>query len=349
MKKTLLSSALAFGFAFSTFIPFTHTAHAERPVGQCSITITDKNTRASNNPAIPTGPCKGFITGWYLKTNWGDQWSLSGSYEGIVNNGQTLNLVLPPTAGEYSGFALTVTTIKTQPSPEPQPEPTPKPQPEPAPQPQPEPTPKPQPSPSPSPNPNPGPSTPGTGNTGSGGNSNNNTKPGTNNGSTPSTGSQQQKPVVIENKPDTATPKTNVVEGNEKIPEAEVVSSWTIDDLKEKGAKVENRDGKLFANVDGVLKEVTEEQAEELGYDPENENKDNEVDKDKDKSETAKKDDQQATEKKEEPSNKAVPVAVAVGSVAVTGGTVGALYYFHPGTREFIGKIISKILSWFGR
>jgi len=338
MRKALLSSVLAFSFAFSTFIPFTHTAHAERPVGQCSITITDKNTRASNNPAIPTGPCKGFITGWYLKTNWGDQWSLSGSYEGIVNNGQTLNLVLPPTAGEYSGFALTVTTIKTQPSPEPQPEL--------APQPQPEPAPKPQPSPSPTPNPNPSPSTPGTGNTGSGGNSNNNTKPGANNESTPSTGSQQQKPVVIENKPDTTKPKTNVVEGN---PEAEVVSSWTIDDLKEKGAKVENRDGKLFANVDGVLKEVTEEQAEELGYDPENENKDNEVDKDKDKSETAKKDDQQETEKKEEPSNKAVPVAVAVGSVAVTGGTVGALYYFHPGTREFIGKIISKILSWFGR
>jgi len=349
MKKTLLSSVLALGFAFSTFIPFIHTAHAERPIGQCSITITDKNTRASNNPAIPTGPCKGFITGWYLKTNWGDQWSLSGSYEGIVNNGQTLNIVLPPTAGEYSGFALTVITIKTQPSPEPQPEPSPKPQPEPSPQPQPEPTPKPQPSPSPSPNPNPSPSTPSTGNTGSGGNSNNNTKPGANNGGTPSTGSQQQKPVVIENKPDTTKPKTNVVEGNEKIPEAEVVSSWTIDDLKEKGAKVENRDGKLFANVDGVLKEVTEEQAEELGYDPENENKDNEVDKDKDKSETAKKDDKQETEKKEEPSNKAVPVAVAVGSVAVTGGTVGALYYFHPGTREFIGKIISKILSWFGR
>lgn len=336
MRKALLSSVLAFSFAFSTFIPFTHV-HAERPVAQCSITITDKNVMG--NPAYATGPCKDYIKGNYVKNEWVEQWVIDGVYTGLVSDGQTLNITLPPPAGDYSGAVLTIRTIKTQPSPEPQP------QPEPTPQPQPEPTPKPQPSPSP----NPTPSTPDTGNTGSGGNSNNNAKPGTNNGSTPSTGSQQQKPVVIENKPDTTKPKTNVVEGNEKIPEAEVVSSWTIDDLKEKGAKVENRDGKLFANVDGVLKEVTEEQAEELGYDPENENKDNEVDKDKDKSETAKKDDQQTTEKKEEPSNKAVPVAIAVGSVAVTGGTVGALYYFHPGTREFIGKIISKILSWFGR
>lgn len=341
MRKALLSSVLAFSFAFSTFIPFTHTVHARSGTGTCSITITPDN--GGSNYAQATGPCKGFIYGHYGEDDYGQYFTLTGSYAGAVTNGQQIKVTLPPTAGDYVDYLLTVTTVAKQPKP--QPEPTPKPEPTP----QPEPTPKPQPSPSPSPTPNPNPSTPGTGNTGSGGNSNNNTKPGTNNGGTPSTGSQQQKPVVIENKPDTATPKTNVVEGNEKIPEAEVVSSWTIDDLKEKGAKVENRDGKLFANVDGVLKEVTEEQAEELGYDPENENKDNEVDKDKDKSETAKKDDQQATEKKEEPSNKAVPVAVAVGSVAVTGGTVGALYYFHPGTREFIGKIISKILSWFGR
>jgi|GEM_PF-7131023 len=140
----------------------------------------------------------------------------------------------------------------------------------------------------------------------------------------------------------------NKVEGDKKIPDEKEVTSWTTEDLKAKGAKVVEKDGKLFAFVDGVYVEITEDQAKELGYKKENETQKAENDDEEENVVEDKKDDEkQNSEKKEEKNNAGKVLPIVAGATTIAGATIAGLYYFHPSTKEIINKIIQYILNLF--
>ncbi len=108
-KRSLFSLGIAVIFGFSLFTSSPIEAE-ELKTGKCSITITSDNVEG--NYAQATGPCKGFIWGWYVPSD--GSWVIDGSVTATVHNGQKLYFYLPPTAGDYYNYELTVTTIKKE-------------------------------------------------------------------------------------------------------------------------------------------------------------------------------------------------------------------------------------------
>lgn len=333
IRKSLI---LATGLVFSLFSSSLNLVNAEElKTGKCTITITTDNV--NGNYAHATGPCKGYIWGWYVPSD--GSFIIDGSVTTEVHNGQKLKFGLPPTAGDYYDYELTVTTIiKEQPKPEPPKEEKPKPEP-----PKKEPSPKPQ-----QPPKNDEPSKPS--------NPKDTSKP-KDNGNKPQP-SKPSEPKEIKTNPKQKTSKenvkenVNVVKGNNKVVDEKEASKWTTKDLKEKNAVIEEKGGKLFAKVDGVYKEVTKEQAEELGYKEEQDKEDEETATETDQEQGIQnnqeengKQEKQSANSKEAKNSNAIPIAV--GTTVVAGATIGGLYYFHPSSREVITKIIEYILKLF--
>lgn len=98
---------------------------ANESTGKCEITITSDHS--FNKMAQATGPCKGFVEGYYVYQN-GHRFNVDGVITTEVHNGETHTLFLPPTAGDYYDYQLKVNTVvkeKPQPKPEPKEEPKP--------------------------------------------------------------------------------------------------------------------------------------------------------------------------------------------------------------------------------
>ena len=372
MLKKLFSFTVATGLIFGLFSssPSIASAGEKKGTGKCSITITTDNTY--DNKAQATGLCKGYIYGYYVS----GQFVVDGAYTGEVVNGQKITFFLPPDVSDYYNYELTVKTVAkknpVEPAPKPaQPKPEPKPEvekpskpsqtPKPA-------NPKPAQNPKPTQKPNQATSQNQTQK------SNQTTKQNQTQKSNQTTKQNQtQKPNRATNqnqatsqsqaprqnqaspapKNDSHESKTssnvamNKVEGDKKIPDEKEVTSWTTEDLKAKGAKVVEKDGKLFAFVDGVYVEITEDQAKELGYKKENETQKAENDEEENVVEDKKDDEKQNSEKKEKKNNAGKVLPIVAGATTIAGATIAGLYYFHPSTKEIINKIIQYILNLF--
>lgn len=268
MKNKLKGLLTTFALAGTIFVGMP--AEETYATG-CSITITTNNT--GSNGANATGPCAGRIYGYYN----GSGYVVVGAYTGPVTNGEVIEL--PPNLGDEVGqdFRVRVTTVS---APAPQPEPAPEPKPAPAPTPQPKPEPKPV-----NPAPTPEPLKP--------------VKP------TPAPVPKQEQPTVPKKEvavtspstPSSSASKTNTgekvkqtdgataqVESStkeeskpEQKQENEVANPYTVAQLKDKNAKVVEKDGKLFATFeeDGQVKEqeISEGESEIISDEPKEEKK----------------------------------------------------------------------------
>lgn len=279
--------------------------------GTCSITI-DANVHTNGKLAYGSGKCKqgvdglGGVYGFYSD---GHFWVSSDRLE-QVKNGQVLKNRSVMGVG-YMDIHVTTIPLK-QSEPKPQPKPEPKPQPTPTPKPEPKPEPK------PTPTPNPKPSQPST-------------PPKTNTPKTSTPKSKQsttQKPSssnttssTEKKQPSTNAQKKTQSNTQQKAPTPQEVKSWTVNDLKEKGAKVEEKEGKLFAIVDGVSKEITEEQAKALGYEIE-EMDEQEEEQTSEEIKTDKED-----ENKETPKKKRSFITYLLSGLGIGVPTLGALGY----------------------
>lgn len=270
MKNKLKGLLTTFALAGTIFVGMP--AEETYAVNQCYITITTNNT--GSNAAIGTGPC--YQKGYYN----GSGFVVVGDYTGPVTNGEVVDLFASGgDGGNNSGPAqLHITTVS---APAPQPEPAPEPKPAPAPTPQPKPEPKPV-----NPAPTPEPSKP--------------VKP------TPAPVPKQEQPTVPKKEVAVTSPstpssssasKTNTgekvkqtdgataqVESStkeeskpEQKQENEVANPYTVAQLKDKNAKVVEKDGKLFATFeeDGQVKEqeISEGESEIISDEPKEEKK----------------------------------------------------------------------------
>lgn len=240
MKTNKLRFVMVFALILGFVMPMTAFAETVR---SCSITI-DANKHDPYNEVDATGDCKGYIRGYYEPHS--KSFIVIGSYTGVVYGGQKIEFHLP--AGKAVLSVNVINKKQPDPKPEPKPQPTPTPKPEPKPEPKPTPTPDPKPS---------QPSTPPKTNTPTP------TAPKT---STPKTSTPKSKQSTTQ-KP--STNSTQKKQSETKTPTAKTakeVSKWTVNDLKKQDVKVEQKNGKIFASVNGVAKEISKEEAEELGY-----------------------------------------------------------------------------------
>lgn len=347
-KKAILKIGVILALVLSLFTS-SHQAKADE-IAKCSITITTENIWP--NLAHATGPCKGFVEGWYVPPIAGDseEFAIGGalsSYKGLVEDGQIIEISLPPTTGYYTA-ELTVKIVRLnneQPKPQEPKEPPkdekpkdekPKDQ-QPKPQ-NPQTPPKSQQPKQEEPKDNkpssPKTETPKTGNQ-SGGNT------GGQSGSKQNPSEIKPSPSNSGSSGENKDSNPNVVEGNKKLPDSEEVASWTTEEMKEKGAIVEKVDGKYFATIDGVKKEITKQQAQELGFeetDEEDTSEHNEPDKKEDKD----------TEEKnviaeKEDKNNVLPIIL--GIILVAGTTISLFYTFS--SKELKNKINDKIKGFF--
>lgn len=359
-KKAILKIGVILALVLSLFTS-SHQAKAERTgTGICEITITTENT--GDNPAHATGPCKGFILGWYVPPSHGleEQFAIGGPdspYTGLVKDGDVIYFHLPPFVGNYYNYQLTVKTVHlTNPQPKPQ-EPKEPPKDEkpkdekpkdekpkeqqPKPQ-NPQTPPKSQQPKQEEPKDNkpssPKTETPKTGNQ-SGGNTGG--QSGSQPGSKKSPSEIKPNPSNSGSSGENKDSNPNVVEGNKKLPDSEEVASWTTEEMKEKGAIVEKVDGKYFATIDGVKKEITKQQAQELGFEETDEEESSE------QNEPDKKEDKDTEEKKviaeKEDKNNVLPIVL--GIILVAGATVGLFYAIS--SKELKNKINDKIKGFF--
>ena len=108
MNKTkLLTSVVALGMVSNLLVP-PISAEEGLETGKCDITITTDHTFA--NMAQATGPCYGFIEGYHIYQD-GHKFHIDGIITTEVRNGETHTLFLPPTAGDYYDYELTVKTV----------------------------------------------------------------------------------------------------------------------------------------------------------------------------------------------------------------------------------------------
>ncbi|WP_153834923.1 hypothetical protein [Gracilibacillus thailandensis] len=378
MKKNTIS-ILSVGLALLlVFSPFTSSHVEASDLRKCDMTITSDNTWGKF--ARPSGDCNEFFKGYYVPE--AKQFVVTGSWTGEVTNGQKIRTHLP-VGDDYPEYELTVKTVVKQPKPEPEPE---EPKPEPKPEPKepekekPKETKPKQPKEDNSKDSSSGDnksnndsssskkSNNNSSSSNSGSNSSGNKSSNTNNSGSKKSGnsgtsnsgsnSSGTNSTSSNNKGSSSNNSSNnnenVVEGDKELPDAE--KEWTIEEMKDKNAKVIDEDGKYFVEIDGVKREITEEQAEELGHEKESDEDDEEKEEDEEKEveeNSEKENEKEAVE--EEPSkdqdndkgNKTKTTVIAVGTTGALAGTIGGIYYFHPSGREAIDKILKKILNLF--
>lgn len=365
MKKNTIS-ILSVGLALLlVFSPFTSSHVEASDLRKCDMTITSDNTWGKF--ARPSGDCNEFFKGYYVPES--KRFVVSGSWTGEVTNGQKIRTHLP-VGDDYPEYELTVKTVVKQPKPEPEPE-EPEPE-EPKPEPKepekekPKETKPKQPKEDNSKDSSSGDnkssndssssnkSNNNSSSSNSGSNSSGNKGSNTNNSGTSNSGSNSSgtNSTSSNNKGSSSNNSSNnnenVVEGDKELPDAK--KEWTIEEMKDKNAKVIDEDGKYFVEIDGVKREITEEQAEELGHEKESDEDDEEKEVEEN---SEKENEKEAVE--EEPSkdqdndkgNKTKTTVIAVGTTGALAGTIGGIYYFHPSGREAIDKILKKILNLF--
>lgn len=327
--KSILSLGLSIGLiggALFTSSPSQKVEAAEK-IGKCTITITTNNT--IDNPVNATGPCKGFIKGWYVKSS--NVYVIDGSVTTEVYNGQKLSFGLPPTAGKYNGYELTVKTVKKSSSSKSDSSKT----------------------------------TNSTKKDSS--KSNTSTKKNTskNNSTTkkkttktttkskkvkPKSNSTSKSSSSKSSSKNSKSSKVNVVKKSKKKSSnldasKEYTKEYTLDELKKKHAQVSYDDGKYYAKVGNVKQEITKQQANDLG------NKDNGDDKTVTKNDnnngiqnvpTNKKD--IALDKnndKKDDSN--MTSTILIGAIIIAVVTLICLYLFNHKTRQAINNMLSKV------
>lgn len=263
-RKFIVGFALILGF----IMPMTAFANT---VGSCSITI-NANVHNGHQLAYGSGNCKqgidglGGVYGFYQD---GSFWVSSDRLE-QVKNGQVLKNRYVTGVGYMDIHVTTIPLKQSEPKPAPKPEPKPQPAPKPTPKPKDppkQPAPKPQSKETPKTN-TPKPSTPKSSSSKATSQKSPSSTSSTSQSqkSTPKQSTAQKQTTNTSSKQSTTQKKQNT---QQKQITAKEVSNLTVQDLKEKGAKVEEKAGKLFATVDGVSKEITKDEAKELGYEVE--------------------------------------------------------------------------------
>lgn len=248
MKNKLKGLLTTFALAGTIFVGMP--AEETYATG-CSITITTNNT--GSNGANATGPCAGRIHGYYN----GSGYVVVGAYTGPVTNGEVIELPLAPGDEVGKDLRVRVTTVSA-----------PAPQPAPAPEPKPAPAPKPV---NPAPAPVPKQEQP--------------TVPkkevAVTSPSTPSSSASKTNTGEKVKQTDGATAQVESSTKEESKPEQkqenEVANPYTVEQLKDKNAKVVEKDGKLFATFeeDGQVKEqeISEGESEIISDEPKEEKK----------------------------------------------------------------------------
>jgi len=337
----IISLALVVSFVYTGGKAFAYTFHTPDNPGHATITITDKNT--GSNYAYATGVVGKFLKGGYEPSS--DDFFVTGAVDMSVHNGQKIEVFIPE-GSEQGTFIVTVHTLyvsknePTTPSQPSQPSQPSKPKTT---------TTKPKSS-------NPTHTTQTSNSSGHTSSSESNHKSSNNN--THSSGSKTNHSSSNKSEPKRIIVKTdnNGSDSNKNTSGTKPVTHtqnkslgktkpYTFEELKDKGAKVIKEDGRYFAVVDGKKQEITEDEAKKLGYKEDNQDNGNQgTVNNKDQ----KNDNNDQVSKNESKISAPKVAGVVVGSAAVvTGGTVGALYYFgHPGTRELIQKIIDFLLKW---
>lgn len=258
MVKKAVLIGLALLLSFSPFTSSNVLANVEH--FNCSLTI-DANVHTWGNFAEPTGECQGFIYGYFFSSSDGTkEYNILGSYTGPTYDGHVFDISL----GTVGNATVTVKTIPLKPTEKPKPEEPknddpgdkpndPKPQ-DPPSEPKTEPKDKPEDKPKDKPQDKP------------------KTDPKDDSASDkPNTKTTEPKTKTDsnnQNKNQTTTPKNNSSGTTTNNKETTKEKEWTIQELKEANAKVIEENGRYFAIVESekLKKEITLEEAIELGY-----------------------------------------------------------------------------------
>lgn len=312
--RTFISSIL---FSFVLLIPFQ--IYAEEKVDyKCTITITTENI--PENFAYPTGKCKNFFEGYYIDGTF----AMLGSYSGTTYNGHKIYVHLPIDVGDgYPNVELTVIT-KSVGNKQDNSNSTGK-------------------------NTNSGskPSTskPTTTNKNDIGKTTNQNKSNTGNKTTTTntqnknsnqnkspqtkttteksnlnTKTQTQQSKQSKNTESTQTKTADKKEQTKAVAKInDPTKEFTVEEMKKANAKVVFENGKYFAVMGDLKKEITEEQAKELGYPVENSKQEMVSTADEDKT---------TGKEKENKENSSNVVVIAFVSVVVLCVVIGVIYYF---------------------